>query len=376
MAAILNVRAVVRGYRLTPAIAQELIDLFDEHVATVHSRTRVSGRSLSIKTQEHRVRAICVALVELRGGGFAVTSPWNLRQKHIEWLVRRWVDAKQSGGTIENKLTYLRTLAGWMKKEHLVGTLANYADRKANGLERSYVAEADKSWSGNGINATEKIAEIATTCPRVAVQLKLQAAFGLRISESFLLRPAEAVKDIENLGVTRGTKGGRERKVRIEDQLAVLEEAAQLANPMTGSTIPADRTLKQWVDRYKTVLRKHGVNKKGLGVTSHGLRHQYLQELYERASGVPAPVKLAGTRPDPEVHKEAMRRVVEAAGHSRVTKANAYLSTFARQERLAKPSPTVEEAAKALEAAGGNKTHAARSLGISRQALYRLLGNA
>jgi transcriptional regulator of acetoin/glycerol metabolism len=56
-----------------------------------------------------------------------------------------------------------------------------------------------------------------------------------------------------------------------------------------------------------------------------------------------------------------------------VTKANAYLSTFARQERLAKPSPTIDEAAKALEAAGGNKTHAAAALGISRQALYRLL---
>ncbi|MCG5077279.1 integrase domain-containing protein [Paraburkholderia tagetis] len=376
MAAILNVRAVVRGYRLTPRVAQALIDLFDERVATVHSPTRVSGKALSIKTQEHRVRAMCGALVELREGGFALTTPWRLQRKHVEWLVRRWVDAKQSGGTIENKLTYLRTLADWMKKDHLVGTLADYVDRKAKGLVRSYVAEVDKSWSGNGINATEKIAEIATTCPRVAVQLRLQAAFGLRVQESFLLRPAEAVRDAEFLGVTRGTKGGRDREVPIEEKIAVLEEAARLANPMTGSTIPADRTLKQWGDRYKTLLRKHGVNKKGLGVTSHGLRHQYLQELYEKVSGAPAPVKLAGTRPDPALHEEAMRRVVEAAGHSRVTKANAYLSTFARQERLAKQSPSVEEAAKALEAAGGNKTHAAKALGISRQALYRLLGTA
>lgn len=373
MAVILNVRAVVRGYRLTPTIAQALIELFDEHVATVHSRTRISAKALSIKTQEHRVRAICGALVELREGGFALASPWNLRRKHVEWLIRRWVDAKQSGGTIENKLTYLRTLAGWMNKERLVGTLADYVDRKANGLVRSYVAETDKSWSGNGINAAEKIAEIAKTCPRVAVQLKLQAAFGLRIGESFLLRPVEAVKDAEMLGITRGTKGGRDREVPIEEKIAVLEEAARLANPLTGSTIPADRTLKQWGDRYKTVLRKHGVNKKGLGVTSHGLRHQYLQELYEKTSGVPAPVKLAGIHPDRELHAEAIRRVVEAAGHSRVTKANAYLSTFARQKRLAKPSPAIEEAIKALEAAGGNKTHAAAALGISRQALYRLL---
>lgn len=70
-----------------------------------------------------------------------------------------------------------------------------------------------------------------------------------------------------------------------------------------------------------------------------------------------------------------MRRVVEAAGHSRVTKANAYLSTFARQERLAKPLVTLAQAAMALQAAGGNKSHAAAALGISRQALYRLLAS-
>jgi hypothetical protein len=373
MAAILNVRAVLRGYRLTPTVAQALTRLLDDHVASIHSRTRISGKALSIKTQEYRVRAICGALVELRQGGFALESPWNLRRKHIEWLVRHWVDAKQSGGTIENKLTYLRALAGWMGKDKMVGTLSDYVDREASGLVRSYVAEVDRSWSGNGINAAAKIAEIALTCPRVAVQLKLQVAFGLRIEESFLLRPLEAVKDTGMLDVSRGTKGGREREVPIEVKIAVLEEAARLANPLTGSTIPADRTLKQWLNRYKAVLRKHGIVKKGLGITSHGLRHQYLQELYEKVSGVPAPIKLAGTRPDPEMHKEAMRRVVEAAGHSRVTKANAYLSTFARQERLAKPSPTIDEAAKALEAAGGNKTHAAAALGISRQALYRLL---
>ncbi|MCX5544647.1 integrase domain-containing protein [Paraburkholderia sp. CNPSo 3076] len=373
MAAILNVRAVVRGYRLTPTIAAALIALLDVHVATVHSRTRISAKSLSIKTQEYRVRGICAALVELREGGYAITSPWNVCHKHIEWLVQHWVRAKQSGGTIENKLTYLRALCEWMGKSNLVGTLADYVDRKENGLVRSYVAEVDRSWEANGVSAHEKIAEIATTCPRVAVQLKLQVAFGLRVEESFLLRPVEAVKDAGLLGVTRGTKGGREREVPIEVKIAVLEEAARLANPRTGSTIPEDRSLEQWRDRYYYVLERHGITKSGLGVTSHGLRHQYLQELYEKTSGVPAPIKQQGMRPDPELHAEAMRRVVAAAGHSRVTKANAYLSTFARQERLARPNPTIDEARAALETASGNKTHAAAALGISRQALYRLL---
>jgi hypothetical protein len=98
--------------------------------------------------------------------------------------------------------------------------------------------------------------------------------------------------------------------------------------------IPVGRSKSQWRDHYYYVLETHGVTRSGLGITSHGLRHQYLQQMYERLTGSPAPIKNAGTRPDRETHLAAMQQVVEAAGHSRATKANAYLSTFATQERL------------------------------------------
>ncbi|WP_175753969.1 integrase domain-containing protein [Burkholderia ambifaria] len=374
MAAILNVRAVVGRYRLSPEFRDALLVLFDQHVAEIHSTTRISKRALSIKTQEYRATAICKAFVELREGGFALQTPWSLKTKHVEYLVDRWVKDQQSGGTIENKLTYLRALAQWLGKANLVGTLGDYVDRREAGLERSYVATEDKSWVANGVDAVAKIEEIAQTCPYTAVQLKLQAAFGLRVEESFMLRPAEAVRDPHMLAVTRGTKGGRPRQVPIERKIAILEEAARLSNGVTGSTIPAGRTLKQWRDWYYYVLGKHGVTKSSIGVTSHGLRHEYLQTLYEQVAEVPAPIKGSSSRPDPAAHDEAKRRVVEAAGHSRVSKANAYLSTFTRQAELKNALPTVDEANAALEAASGNKTHAAGALGISRQALYRILG--
>lgn len=128
MAAILNVRAVVGRYRLSPELRDALLVLFDQHVAEIHSTTRISKRALSIKTQEYRVTAICKAFVELREGGFAVQTPWSLKSKHVEYLVNRWVTDKQSGGTIENKLTYLRALAQWMGKANLIGTLGDYVD--------------------------------------------------------------------------------------------------------------------------------------------------------------------------------------------------------------------------------------------------------
>ncbi|MFM0756070.1 integrase domain-containing protein [Paraburkholderia strydomiana] len=376
MAAILNVRAIVNSYGFGPEFRDAMLNLFDENVARVHSTTRVSGRALSIKTQEYRVAKLCKAFRELLDGGFFLRSPWSLKHKHVTFLVNSWVAAGQSGGTIENKLTYLRALAQWMGKRNLIGSLDDYVDRQALGLKRSYVATEDKSWSAHGVDAVAKIDEIAQTCPHTAVQLKLQAAFGLRIEESFMLRPAEAARNPRLLAVTRGTKGGRPREVPIETKIGILEEAASLSNGLTGSTVPADRTLGQWRDWYYYVLEKHGITKRGIGITSHGLRHEYLQMLYRETTGVPAPIKRAEARPDPELHEEAMRRVVEAAGHSRLNKSGAYLSTFAMQDRMQKKLPTIDAAQSALTAAGGNKSHAAKALGISRQALYRILGSA
>jgi hypothetical protein len=190
-----------------------------------------------------------------------------------------------------------------------------------------------------------------------------------------LLRPLQCLRVSGHLHVIDGTKGGRPRLIPIdaEWQYEVLIRAARLSNPRTGSMIPDPWSLKKWYRHFYHVLQKEGITRGAKGVTVHGLRHAYLQRMYEAVTGVPAPIKRADRRPDPELHQAAMQRLVEAAGHSLAAKATAYISTYATVERLSRPVILPEQAIAALVAANGVKSDAAKNLKISRQALYRIL---
>jgi len=379
MSKTINLRPLIEQYDLPERFKAEFAVLAADNVHLPHSGTRVSGRSLSQMSQRQRVQALLAMFVELRRlGAMAVTSPYSIRQKHLRWLARHWVEERKLNvGTVELRLTHLRAFASWMGKVGMVGRIDDYVERP-EGYVRGYVAREDRSWEGNGIDAAALIAEIERTDAHVALQLKLEAAFGLRAKESWRLRPALDVLPSGTLHVHDGTKGGRPRHVPIEFgwQYEVLGQAATLAhatNPERGTLIPATYTQNRWRRRFYTVLEKHGVTKGGAGVTAHGLRHQFLQQMYQRESGQAAAVKGGGNVQDVQAHREAMRKVVEAAGHSRATKANAYLSTYSTQLSLKRPAPTTAGVKAALERANGNKAEAARQLGISRAKLYRLL---
>jgi integrase len=375
MRVVLSYTNVLEKANLPARLKEELHKLFEKHLIHVHSKTRVTSNAISLKTQQRRVTNLIAGFKELRAGGFALETPWNVGEKHIRYLVNLWVlEKKLSPGTVDNRLTYWRTLAGWMKKNQLVGTVDDYIDRP-DGYRRYYVAQQDKSWEAANINVEEVFSRLTERDRWVAIQVELQSAFGLRVEESMRLRPLQCLRLTGHLQIVDGTKGGRPRLVPIDSQhqYDLLVRAGLLSNPRTGSMIPEPWTFKKWYRHFYDVLQSEDISKRKMGVTVHGLRHAYLQRMYEQVTGVPAPIKRLDHRPDLELHQRAMEKIVEAAGHSMVSKAHAYISTFAAMKKTEAPVITQDQAAHALDLAHGNKSEAARTLGVSRQAFYRLV---
>ena len=156
-------------------------------------------------------------------------------------------------------------------------------------VERHCVAQWDKTWSGQQKNLAEILDRFQQQDPHVALQLELQRAFGLRMREAALLKSHSADKGAY-LAVNWGTKGGRDRVIPIETdyQRDVLTRAKVLITNKRNSLIPENYNFKQWKNHYYYVCHQHGISRKE-GITSHGLRHERLNEIYHNITGQLSP---------------------------------------------------------------------------------------
>lgn len=328
----LDYRDELARYGLPGRLRAELEDLFRRHNHE-SAKKRFTQKPVSYKTAYRRFVNLCACFRDLHEIGYRLQSVYNLREEHVRALVRAWEAKGDAVGTIDNKLSYLRTLAAWAGKRGMVKESRAYAS-DPEAFRRTSYAKEDKSWEAKGVDPLEVIERVSRLDRVVAMQLELQWALGLRVEESFLLRPVQALRQAlerERVRVEHGTKGGRPREVSLDEvvQVEVLSRAADLAVSASGTMIPRKYTLEGWRNRYYYVVRRSGISREeGLKVTSHGLRHQYLQRMFERITGRPAPVKGGGGY-DPGLLDLAMREVVERAGHSDPYKAGAYLGRLA-----------------------------------------------
>ncbi len=178
--------------------------------------------------------------------------------------------------------------------------------------------------------------------------MEMQAAFGLRVMESLQIEPE--ISDIGGgrLHVFRGTKGGKSRMVELDEdqvvrewQVDVLERAKVFAKKHPKRRLAlAHLPLKNARNHYYYVLKKCGVSKLQLGVTSHGLRHSFAARKFEEKTGsrppVESPANLLGGELGKELDDQTRLDISQELGHWRKSVTTAYLGSNQRMTRDAK----------------------------------------
>ncbi|MFC6522612.1 phage integrase N-terminal domain-containing protein [Undibacterium arcticum] len=213
-----------------------------------HNHMKANGTSVaSNRTREERCEKLFQMFRTLRDKlNFKIEDPNNLKIKHIESLVKYWVEEGYAPATIDNFLSHLRLLCLWMKKPGMVKSLQVYAPE----VKRTYAAKHDKSFVANDVDFWEVWEKVRAMDQYVAMQLLLIKAFGARRKEAVMFKPLIADRELY-IELFEGTKGGRPRMVPVEDDfqrnvLATLKNfvASRLADAK-GHIGDPDKDLEQ-----------------------------------------------------------------------------------------------------------------------------------
>lgn len=337
-----------RGLRDWKRQLQDIIKLNNERHAS-------KAKCVSYKTMHERANFLFAFFKELRGNDERTYKipPHNLGGRHIKFMIDRWVRRGLSPGTIQTYISYLRVFSSWIGKDGLVLQPTSYV-QDSTLVRRTYAAQKDASWSAQGIDCAEVVARILEFDVFVGAQLSMCLAFGFRVKEAIMFQPHTAVSgEKPELAVLRGTKGGRPRTNSIDTDAKrlALELARRVAVSDTGHLGRPGHTLKQNQARFYTVLKKFGVSKKQLGITAHGLRHQFANDQYAFQTGEPSPVR-GGNSIEREVDRAARLNIARELGHSREQITTSYVGAVLRRTHPTPngcaDNPVVFEPAKSL----------------------------
>ncbi|MDH5729969.1 MAG: integrase domain-containing protein [Gammaproteobacteria bacterium] len=283
----------------------------------------VGGKAVGQLTRMRRAEVLEGGFKQLRKLGYGIQDVRHLKQKHVVALVKYWEKTEYAPKTIQNYVSIFRTFSNWINKPNMVPA-TKYLVSNPETFSVAKKAESDKGWRCR-LDTRGKIEKIANEDERVAIQIELQAAFGLRARESWCIRPHLSDKH-HYLDVSRGTKGGRQRIVAIDNEYkrSVLERAKEFCPNPTDSMIPRERTLVSWKDYYYRILRNNEIGRL-FGITGHGLRHDYANDLFETISGIPSPVR-GGPKLNRTIEKNVQARleVAQDLGHCREDISTAY----------------------------------------------------
>jgi integrase len=325
-----------------------LIDLHNYKHAT-------KNKGVSFKTMHERASFLFRFFDDLHKlTKYKTLDPRSLATKHIEAMVRLWIERDLATATIHTYLSFLRTFGDWIGKRGLVRPVEYYVGTDSPHARRKQAAREDRSWSARDVDFAEVLERLQTLCPYVALQAEFSREFCMRPRETRQLRPHEAVlpreqatrRDPDDLsGATHylrikdGTKGGRPRDVPIETEVqwelirraqAIVVSGQYLGRP--GRSLEANKR------HYYRIMERAGITRSKRGVTPHGLRHQGANDKYQEIARAPSPVR-GGTGIARALDREARQRVARVLGHNRIQVTNCYLGSSAVMRSKADHGP-------------------------------------
>lgn len=358
---------------LAPDNCWEQLAYFFLHYRIPASQGR--ARSVSVATETKYVSTVRLMLQSLAQENIRVLNLSELSRKHLLIVMRKW-EQRCSASTLQTRYSCLARFYGWLGTELPFKSVKDTLLDRSN-ASRQYSAVVPRSWISKGVDLEHVVDRMGEECRYSAMYLRLARGFGLRVQEAAALKPHESDRG-GYLEILHGAKGGRGRSVPITsaNQRQLIEDAKALADPKSGLLRRRGKTIQQARRKFYALMEKHGLTKEGLGVTAHGLRHEYANAVYEEIAGVPAPVNQAYSqgsqngqayKPSREVEMQARKTVTSALGHGRTSVTTAYTGSILNIDRH--QMRLMSDLLNALQAPGGALN------GYMRQ-LTTQLGNA
>jgi len=305
-------------------------------------------RIVSSKRMANINQAMEMSLDQLQELRRPVASILDIDQKRVCELLKLWYDQKIQESTILERVSCLRRVMYLIGKAQVIPKGKAWERiKKEHGVPvplkgRSIIAQWAKGWHDLGVESTPVIAAVAAEEAVCGVQMEMMLLWGLRLNESVQLQPRVSFDHAgQFLLVHRGTKGGKTRKVLLSPddsvrarQLEVLGRAFELVDKHPkGILAIRGLRLDQMKRRLLGLASKHGAKKGALGVTLHGLRHQFANDLFRVLTGMPAPclgqlpAEAYSTGPKAAAVRDAYLEISRQMGHERPSISGAYLGS-------------------------------------------------
>ena len=317
------------------------------NLAIQKAEKRVNGEIASFKTIDASKDALGGIAITLWGLGYQLTTPEGFSEKHARAIIRhKWAYGISAGG-LSVLMTQLGKLQIWIKKTGMLKTAAVYLPEvDPAAFKRKKIAEHSKSVSGNGYELETVIKRADDIDWRFGAMVRIEVVFGLRRGEALKIIP-HLDDRVSFFDIRKGVaKNGRERQIPIETQmqrqtldyvkslipkkehLGWVDKPKQRKGRSYSQSEVISKLLHRNEGRYNANMRKLGFTKKDAGITGHGLRAEYSEDMALMKGFVPA--TLGGTKGqlDQESLDLARLQVAENMGHSRISVTGAYYGSL------------------------------------------------